>query len=102
VTLPLPLHLHQGLRPALVLKCPAVGLFDTDTVTVSQPKSALALGGLIRGSFAQGRKQAGHEAPHPRGDGRKPSSPRCSLCGGRHSRKISCLENWRRDLAKGK
>jgi hypothetical protein len=38
--------------------------------------------------------------PHPRG-GHKPS-PRCSLCGAIHSRKISCLENWRRDLRKGK
>src|SRR4029450_11644274 len=99
MTLPLTLPLLQGLRSALVLKCPAAGLFDTVTVTVSQPKSALALGGSIRGSFAQGRKQAGHEAPHPRGNGRKPS-PRCSLCGGSHARKISCLENWRRDLKK--
>jgi hypothetical protein len=68
VTLPLSLPLPQGLRPALVLKCAAVGSFDTVTVTVSQPKSALALGGSIRGSFAQGREQAAHEAPQPRGN----------------------------------
>ena len=54
MTLPLRLPL-SGLRLALVLKCPAAGLFDTDTITVSQPKSALALGGSIRGSFAQGQ-----------------------------------------------
>ena len=48
MTLPLTLPLPQGLRPTLVLKCPAAGLFDTDTVTVSQPKSALALGSSIR------------------------------------------------------
>ena len=65
MTLILPLSLVQGLRPT-VLKCPAAGLLDTVTVTVSQPKSALALalGGSTRGRFAQGRKQAGHEAPH--------------------------------------
>jgi hypothetical protein len=56
VTLNLPLT--QELRPALMLKCAAVGSFDTDTITVSQPKSALALGGSIRGSFAQGLEQA--------------------------------------------
>lgn len=94
MTLPLRLPLSQGLRLALVLKCPAAGLFDTDTITVSQPKSALALGGSIRGSFAQGRKQAGHEAPQPRGDGHKPSLPRCSICGGNHLPQFICLQAW--------
>jgi hypothetical protein len=54
----LPLSLTPGLRPALVLKCAAAGLFDNDTVTVSQPKSALALGGSIRGYLAT-RPKAG-------------------------------------------
>jgi hypothetical protein len=41
------LTLQAGRCPRLLLKCPAIGSLVTVTVTVSQPKSALALGGFL-------------------------------------------------------
>ena len=65
----LPLTLPLGLRPMVMLKCPAVGLYVAVSDSDTQPKLALvlALGSSIRGCFAQGRKQTGHEAPQPEG-----------------------------------
>jgi len=67
ISTPPPLRLHPGATPALVLKCAAAGLFDSDTVSVFQPKSALALGETTSGCIAQGRKQARARGTAPEG-----------------------------------